>query len=76
MKFTFQNLQSKAVTLVIEPWTMAERVEPDASVVFEVSDEPPPEIEFAMTAEGDPFISVVSDVVRFRAGGKDREFTS
>ncbi len=74
MKFTFQNLQTRPVRLGIEPWAMAEPVPPDGKVQFEVSDSPPPEIEFALTENGDPVIWVVSDIVRFRAQGKDREF--
>ena len=74
MKFTFTNLQKQTVTLAIEPWAMAEEVAPDAKVIFEVADQPPPDIEFALV-DGHPYICVVSSFVRFRAEGEDREFT-
>ena len=72
--FLFENLQEKNVTLVIEPWAMAESVAPGGKVSFEVADHPPPEIEFAITKEGNPFICVVSTFVRFHAEGRDWEF--
>ena len=74
-KIVFENLQDKVVTLVIEPWAMAEIVPPGGKVFFEVADDHPPEVlEFALTAEGDPFIAVVSSLVRFHAKGRDWEF--
>jgi hypothetical protein len=75
-KFTFQNGKDEPVTLVIEPWAMAETVPPGGTVVFEVADHPPPQIEFALTREGDPYVAVVSDIVRFRAEGTDWDFSN
>src|SRR5262249_38716585 len=74
MKFTFTNLQKETVSLAIEPWAMAEEVPPDGQVIFEVADQPPPEIDFALV-DGHPSLSVISSVVRFRAEGQDYEFT-
>jgi hypothetical protein len=73
-KFLFENLQNKTVTLVIEPWAMAEEVLPDGKVVFEVSDDQPPEIQFAIMSTGDPCVCVYSSVVKFHAAGRDWEF--
>ena len=71
-KIIFENLQDKIVTLVIEPWAMAEMVPPGGKVFFEVADDHPPEVlVFALTAKGDPCIAVVSSLVRFHAEGRD-----
>ena len=74
MKFGFENLQQQTVTLAIEPWAMAEEVPPNGKVIFEVADQPPPYIYFSLTA-GHPCVSVMSSFVRFRAEGRDWEFT-
>ena len=73
-KFLFENLQNKAATLVIEPWAMAVEVPPDGKVEFEVADDKPPEIQFAILATGDPCVWVYSNLVKFHAEGRDWEF--
>jgi hypothetical protein len=73
-EYIFENSQDKAVTLVIEPWAMAEEVPPGGKVVFEVADDELPEIQFAITKSGDPFIWIYSSVVKFRANGRDWVF--
>ena len=74
MKFAFENLQQKTVTLSIEPWAMAEEVRPGGKLIFEVADQPPPEIYFSLLDDY-PSVSVISSFVRFRAEERDWEFT-
>ena len=71
---SFTNMQDRPVTLVIEPWAMAEVIPAGGKIAFEVADDSADGVEFALTEEGDPFIFILSSVVRFRAHGQDWEF--
>jgi hypothetical protein len=75
-KFYFQNHQGTDVELAIEPWAMSKVVPAGAIVEFEVNDSPPPELEFCITEEGQPYVYVISERVRICTEGEVQEFTS
>jgi hypothetical protein len=66
--FKFHNQRSTAVELIIEPWGVTERVEPDCDLSFRVNAFPPAEVEFASTEDGNPYVFVLSERVDIHDG--------
>jgi len=63
-KFTFHNPISCAVELTIEPWGIVEEVPSGGTATFETNLMPPPEIEFSITEDRQPYVFVMSEQVR------------
>ena len=77
IKFTYHNQQSNTVELIIEPWGLIEEVPADSAITFEINVAPPPEIEFSVTEEGQPYVFVMSEQVRIWLDGVlKHEFTT
>ncbi len=70
----FQNLQSKAINLVLEPWATCDPIEPNSKVVigFEPTEF---DMEFVLEEDGSAFIFLVSTRVIVRIGDEVREYT-
>jgi hypothetical protein len=64
----FDNLSKESVTLVVEPWAMAEPVLPNGKAFVEY-DDPNAEISFAILEDGAPCIGIMADMT-FRVGDR------
>jgi len=71
-KFLVQNLSDEVVRLAIEPWADLEVLAPTAQVTFEYTE--PAEIEFAVLANGRVCVSVVADMIKVMANGREKIF--
>lgn len=71
-QFTVRNSRPTSIEVVIEPWAHVERLEPKAEVLFDYDE--PAEVSIAAEENGDLFVVVSGERIRWVANGHEKSF--